>query len=141
VTVFRNVNAVEPTFLGGESRFRRVDFEIPAFAVEVCETNGHRAFDSADGDAFIAQRDDTQDGIAAETNEIAGVDLYFDFTVGARADCVAFDKRLIQLGRFPVLTVIAFQVNLAVEHADARDASFHVVIVLIVIVAAGYHGS
>jgi hypothetical protein len=60
--------------------------------------------------------------------------LYFEFAIGGRANCVAFDEGIVQLGRFPILIVAAFQVNLAFEHADADDASFHVVIVGIVIV-------
>jgi hypothetical protein len=68
--------------------------------------------------------------------------LYFEFAIGGCADCVAFDERIVQLGGFPILTVAAFQVNLAVEHADACDASFDIVIVgVIVVVGADYDGS
>jgi hypothetical protein len=141
VTVFGNVDPVEAVFLGGEGGFGCIEFEIPAFAVEVCETNRQGAFDGADCDSFIAQRDDAQDGVAAETNEIAGVDLYFEFAIGRRANCVAFDERIVQLGCFPILAVAAFQVNLTFKHADAHDASFHVVIVgIVIVVGAGGDG-
>jgi hypothetical protein len=141
--VLRNVNPVKSVFLGGKRGFGSVEFEVAVFAaVELCETHYHRAFHSTHGDAFVAQGDDTQGRVSAETNEVARVDLDFQFAVGGSRDGVAFDQRVIQLGRFPVFAVAVLQAHRAFEHADAHDASFDVVIVIIIVVAgAGGDGN
>jgi hypothetical protein len=135
-TVFRNVNPVKSIFLSGESGFGCIDFEVAAFAIKVCKTHRHRSLENADRDALVAQSNDAQDGVTAKPNKVARVDLYFEVTVDGSRDSVAFDERIVQFGRFPIITVVPFQADFAVKHADAYDASFHVVIVGIIVVVS-----
>ena len=65
--------------------------------------------------------------------------MYFEVAVLAGGNSVAFHQRIIQPGGFEILVAVALQVDLAAEQADADDASFHVVIVvLIIVLGAGY---
>src|SRR5947209_2741235 len=127
-----NVNTVLAGLLGGDGRLRRVNLEVFMVAVELREPDGGRAFREAERDAFVAQRDDFEDGVAADADEVSRVGLYFETRVAPRGERVALDERRVQLRALPLDASGALQADLAFQKTDAQDAR-----VLLVFVAVG----
>ena len=91
--VRRHVNAVETRLLGGDGGARRVDLEVFLVLVETREPDGGRAFGEAERDALLAQRDDAEDRVGADADEVVRVDLNLQTRVGAGGEHVALDER------------------------------------------------
>jgi hypothetical protein len=72
----RHIDPVKPCSLGGKSCLWRIDLEVLAVSVKLCQTNCYGSFDDAQRDSFVAQSDDAKDGICGQSNEIARISLY-----------------------------------------------------------------
>jgi len=111
-SVSRHVDPVNPRLLRGHRRSRRVNFEKFLVPVELEQSHHRRAFEHTQRDTFIAQSYDSQSGARRQPHKVTRVNLDFQPAFLVSGDCVAFDKRVIHPGAFPVLVAVAFEVNL-----------------------------
>jgi hypothetical protein len=139
--VARRVDPVKTGLFSGHRAARRVDFKILAAAIEIYQTDDQRSFNDTKRDSFVAQSYNAQRRIRREAEKVARIDLDLEPAVFAGRDGIAFDNRIIEPGALPVGVAVTFEISVAGDVADAHDASFHVVIIGLVVVVGGAGGN
>ena len=135
--VARNVHAVDAALLGRERRARRVHSKYSLSRSKRASLTVAIPSDRLKRDAVVAQSDDAQDGVAADAQEVARVNLNFEARVRAgRGEHVALHEREVDACALPVLAAVAAQLHVAAGEADARDARRLVVFFVVSVVGA-----
>ncbi len=107
-------------------------------AVKLRQSNRDRPLDETERNSFITQSNNTQDRSCGKTHEVSRVNLDLEQAAFAGGDGIAFDQRIIEPDRLPILVAVALQINFAADQTDASDASFDVIIVIrLIVVGAG----
>jgi hypothetical protein len=131
----RDIEAIDAALFSRESRSRRINLEIFFVAVKPRETNRRHAFGKTESDAFIAQADNAQDGVAADAHKVARINLNFQARVlPGRGERIAFDKREVDAGALPGVACVALQLDIAANHADARDTSALIIFIYVFLI-------
>jgi hypothetical protein len=135
----RDIEAINAALFSRESRSRRINLEIFFVVVEARKTKCRHAFRQAESDALVAQGDNSQDGVAADAHKVARINLKFEARIlTGRGERIAFDKRKVDACALPCLACVALKLNIAANHAHARDTCALLIFVcVIIIVGAG----
>jgi hypothetical protein len=106
--------------------------------IKAREANCRNAFGQAESDALVAQGDNAQDGIAADSHKVARINLKLKARVlSGRGERVAFDERKVDACKLPRLASVALKLYIAANHTHARNACALLIFVCIVIVVVG----
>jgi hypothetical protein len=131
----RDIEAIDAALFSRESRSRRINLEIFFVVVEACEANCRHAFGQAESNALVAQGDNAQDRVAADAHIVARINLKFEARVlPRRGERIAFDERKVDACALPRLACVALQLDIAANHAHARDASTLIIFVCVIII-------
>jgi hypothetical protein len=130
-----DIEAIDAALFSRDSCSRRINLEIFFVVVEARETNRRHSFGQAESNAFVAQGDNAQDRVAADSHKVARINLKFEARVlSCRGERVAFNERKVDSCALPRRACVAFQLNIAANHTHARDTCALLIFVCIIIV-------